>query len=221
MRFYPAFLLQLALLSCSGPSDSTTDTAAAPSATLQAPSTTADTAAPPAADVAPGPGWPAAFASQAGRTCARVTAQPATLYRRPATDAPRFGQTAAGEKLTLLARTADGWVGFDPSVAQAANVGIFRLRWLPQSALAPGADCADLPLVTAPPAGCLLMASHPVPVRAQPAAGAAVLSTIPTGSYAQVSVADVTGGWLKVTVPGQAQPGYVAEADINFSGECR
>ena len=26
-------------------------------------------------------------------------------------------------------RTADGWLGFDPGVAQAANVGIFRLRW--------------------------------------------------------------------------------------------
>ncbi|GAB3827510.1 SH3 domain-containing protein [Hymenobacter jeollabukensis] len=168
--------------------------------------------------------WPVPFQPTAANRCARVAARAATVYQRPGAKAPKFGQLTSGENVTLLARTADGWVGFDPATAQAANVGVFRLRWVRAAdAFGPAAPaCADLPLVQAPPAGCLLMATHPVPVRARPAGNAAQISLIPAGSYARIRAqTSATGkGWTEIEVPGQAAPGYVAEADVNLNGPC-
>lgn len=123
----------------------------------------------------------------------------------------------------LAAQTTDGWVGFNPGTAQAANVGIFRLRWVrAYEAFGLGKSCGQLPVVQAPPLGCLLMAQHATTVRRQPASGAAPLSTIPTGSYAQVVKSAVgPAKWLAVLVPGQSVPGYVALADANLTGDCQ
>lgn len=167
--------------------------------------------------------WPEPFVPVQSVLCTRTATKAATSTMRPAADAPKFGQLTVGDKVQLAARTADGWVGFEPGTAQAANVGIFRLRWVRAAeAFAPGDSCSLLPLVTAPPAGCLLMAARATPVRQQPAAGATLLSTIPAGSYAQVvkPAASKPGGWVEVVVPGRTAPGYVAGADVNFSGPC-
>lgn len=167
--------------------------------------------------------WPAPFQPTAGHRCEAVATRAATIYQRPGTSAAKFGQLTSGEKVTLAARTADGWVGFDPATAQAANVGIFRLRWVRATdAFGPtDQQCATLPLVQAPPAECLLMATHPVVVRSRAAADASSLSTIPTGSYARVRPQQTTKGWTEIEVPGQAAPGYVAAADVDLSGPCR
>ncbi|HLC05500.1 MAG TPA: hypothetical protein VJK02_20880 [Anaerolineales bacterium] len=53
-----------------------------------------------------------------------------TAYRLPDDSSDVFGTISAGETHEALARTADGWVGFDPGVAQAANVGLARHRWI-------------------------------------------------------------------------------------------
>ncbi|OON70780.1 hypothetical protein B0919_01855 [Hymenobacter sp. CRA2] len=166
--------------------------------------------------------WPEAFVPSADRLCPRTAAQPVRIYQRPNASATIFGQLAAGERVTLAARTADGWVGFDPGTAQAANVGIFRLRWVRAADAFGGADGCTLPLVTAPPIGCLLMAGRAVPVRAAASATAEVLSTIPAGSYAQVLRQVPVGAaqWAEVTVPGRQEPGYVAPDDVNLSGPC-
>jgi len=50
-----------------------------------------------------------------------------------------------------VARTADGWLGFDPGIPQALNVGIFRLLWLDPAASAEfSGGCDQLPIVTHP-----------------------------------------------------------------------
>jgi hypothetical protein len=41
-----------------------------------------------------------------------------------------FGTVNSSETHEILARTEDGWVGFDPGVAQAPNVGLARHRWV-------------------------------------------------------------------------------------------
>ena len=53
-----------------------------------------------------------------------------TAFRLPDDGSDVFGTISAGEAHEALARTADGWVGFDPGVAQAANVGLARHRWI-------------------------------------------------------------------------------------------
>lgn len=234
MRPYLA-LVGLALAACS----SNTTTPAERLDNLGKPATTplsapTDKEARPAATAAPTPAtatapvpatpatWPAPFAATYSG-CARIATRAATILARPVAGANRFGQLTVGDRVMLLARTADGWVGFDPGSAQAGNVGIFRLRWVrANEAFAPGTDCQPLPLVQAPPLGCLLMAARATPVHPHPAPGTARLGTIPAGSYAQV-VRPAVGPdkWAEVRVPGSALPGYVAQADINFSGDCQ
>lgn len=168
--------------------------------------------------------WPVPFTSIASLQCVRVATRLAIIYSLPIAATSHFGQLAKGEKVTLAVRTATGWVGFDPGTAQAANVGIFRLRWVRTADAfgADSADCAHLPVVVAPSAGCVLMADHPIAVRARPAASAVLLSTIPMGSYARIRPqTNAVKGWITIDLPGQTTPGYVAEADINLTGPCR
>lgn len=67
-----------------------------------------------------------------------------TAYRESSPIAQVFGTAEAGTTVMALARTKDGWLGFDPGVAQAGNVGRARLRWyLP-----------DWSTLTFSPAGC-------------------------------------------------------------------
>lgn len=53
-----------------------------------------------------------------------------TAYYQPSTSAEVFGETGADLQAVAMARTADGWIGFDPGVAQADNQGLARLRWI-------------------------------------------------------------------------------------------
>jgi len=55
---------------------------------------------------------------------------PLTVYRLPDDSSDVFGILPAGETHEILARTADGWLGFDPGVAQAGNVGLAHHRWV-------------------------------------------------------------------------------------------
>lgn len=229
---YSFALLALALASCS-PSTDKPEMAALPHVPVS-PASDHENSMPPepaqsGAATSPAPAeasapaaWPAPFKA-AATGCTRVATRAATILARPVAGAATFGQLAVGDKVSLLARTADGWVGFDPGSAQAGNVGIFRLRWVQASeAFAPGDSCPPLPLVQAPPLGCLLMAARATPVHPHPAPGTARLSTIPAGSYAQVVKAAVgPDKWAEVLVPGSAVHGYVAQDDSNFSGDCQ
>ena len=53
-----------------------------------------------------------------------------TVYRLPIAGSDIFGTLPAGETHEVLARTADGWIGFDPGIAQAGNTGLARHRWI-------------------------------------------------------------------------------------------
>ncbi len=53
-----------------------------------------------------------------------------TVYRLPNPASDVFGTLPAGETHEVLAYTANGWVGFDPGVAQAGNTGLAHHRWI-------------------------------------------------------------------------------------------
>lgn len=97
----------------------------------------------PAIDIAPDFDTP-----PAGGAC-EVTATADVMVRdQYASDAPEFGPLPAGNAETALARTVDGWLGFDPGVAQAGNIGLYRLRWIaPDAAVTKAGGCDALPLV--------------------------------------------------------------------------
>ncbi|MCZ7666752.1 MAG: hypothetical protein M5U34_05740 [Chloroflexi bacterium] len=96
-------------------------------------------------------------------------------------------------------QTAVGWLGFDPAVAQAANVGIFRLRWLaPGSDVTPSGDCTTLPIY-APisPTACYEMAQPDAPIYEQPIDTANVIATLPAGGYTAV-ISKNSQNWYKI-----------------------
>ncbi len=51
------------------------------------------------------------------------------VYRLPDASSEFLG-TMVGETHTVLAWTANGWIGFDPGIAQAGNIGLAHHRWV-------------------------------------------------------------------------------------------
>ena len=124
--------------------------------------------------------------------CRLAAEEDVTVYQRPSFDAAVFGTLREGMALSPEARAPDGWLGFDPGIAQAANIGVFRLRWIHESAAVgiTGA-CHTLPLVWAPAPGvCYTMPMAEVDVYAAPDAEAAVVATLGVGDYAAVTALD-------------------------------
>ena len=159
-----------------------------------------------------------------GGACEIVADGSAAVYQRPSIASDLFGTLSPGDRMQAAAYTADGWFGFDPGVAQAANVGVFRNRWVQWGAAfhLEGA-CDGLPLVVGPrPGVCFLMASTDTPVYASPDVSSAVIATIHLDDYAQ-AIGRVVG-WFKVDLSvgstGILRQGWITEDLANLNGSC-
>jgi hypothetical protein len=156
--------------------------------------------------------------------CELVANAQTTVYQRPSLDAEVFGTLSPGDRVAVGATTADGWIGFDPGTAQAANVGVFRLRWVqPGDAISLEGTCQDLPVVVGPPAGvCFTMAMEDIPVYSEPDASSALLVTMHSGDYAQV--VSSAGAWFQIDLSvgnlAQNQMGWISSQYVNFNGPC-
>lgn len=148
------------------------------------------------------------------------------IYTRPSTEADLFYTSGEGEQIPpALARTADGWIGFDPGVAQAANVGPFRLRWLQESQATLQGDCAALPIVRGPPPGvCFDMIVAPTDVHSGPDLTTSVLITLQPDDYAELLGTTPEQSWAKISLlrgsPSQDLQGWVDIASLNVNGPC-
>lgn len=156
--------------------------------------------------------------------CRAVADQEITIYSRPNVAANVFSVQPAGFEVEVNAQTADGWVGFDPAVAQAANMGVFRLRWLllGEAAHLEG-DCRGLEEVVGPPPGvCFTMPMDEVVVYEGPDAGTTPLATLNPGDYAAALTRAGTD-WLEVDLGlgNVSEPivGWVTGLGINLNGQ--
>ncbi len=158
--------------------------------------------------------------------CELVASKAITAYTRPSTQAPVFGKLAVGDSAPVGGTTADGWIGFDPGVAQAANVGPFRLRWVQKSdafKLQGACDAPNVPvLANLPPTACFEMFMADTKIYPQANVTASALVIAKANDYAQVVAAndkwlelDLNVGSLK-----QAKRGWIERADANFNGAC-
>lgn len=148
------------------------------------------------------------------------------VYTRPSLLAQVFGTlTPDFPPISIGGRTADGWLGFDPGVAQAANIGVFRLRWIPPGApVSLSGDCASVPIEPWVPAPgvCYQMSMAPAEVHSAADPTSSVSHTLVMGEF--VAVTGETGtGWLFVNgndgnVPGVI--GYIPKAEMNATGPC-
>jgi hypothetical protein len=71
-----------------------------------------------------------------------------SAYRLPDDSSDFFGTVGSGETHEALARTAEGWLGFDPGIAQAGNIGLAHHRWVRLSAIVSPSCVASIDLVT-------------------------------------------------------------------------
>jgi len=147
------------------------------------------------------------------------------VYSRPSSNAAIFGSMASGFHVIPEGRTADGWLGFDPGVAQAANVGIFRLRWIEESSnIELEGACEDLPELVGPPAGvCFTMPVDGVIVYTEGDVSSEVIATMRWGDYAAVT-GKTKGDWARVDLGagnlGADMMGWVQGVTLNLNGPC-
>ncbi len=157
--------------------------------------------------------------------CEMVAEAEVTVYNRPSPSATVFGTMYPGLRVMVKGRTADGWLGFEPAVAQAANIGIFRLRWVHESsAIRLEGSCDELPQLVGPlPGFCFTMPMEDVPVYAEPDSSSEVLATLSVGDYAAV-LGITRDGWARVDLSvgntGSNVSGWVQEATLNLNGPC-
>jgi hypothetical protein len=156
--------------------------------------------------------------------CQAVANTEVTIYERPSATADVFSTMPAGFTTPVEARTASGWLGFEPGVAQAANIGPFRLRWLEPAAVSLTGQCDDLPEVWAPPPGiCFEMPMEDTEVHAEPDLASSLLIVLHEGEFA--AVAGLSGtGWAKVDLgpgnTGSSVQGWIEETALNMNGSC-
>lgn len=168
---------------------------------------------------------PPQFDTPIAPTCSLSALSDTAVYMRPSTEADVFGTLSAGMVVDALARTADGWLGFDPGVAQAANSGGFRLRWVQMgSSIGTQGDCDALPLVSAPPPGiCFAMPIDKTLIFAAPDASAAPVSTLGVNDYAAV-IGKSANNWYRVDMalgsPASNEAGWISGEMINLIGPC-
>ena len=133
-----------------------------------------------------------------GGPCEITAFEPLTVYRLPDPASDVFGTLPAGETHEVLAYTANGFVGFDPGIAQASNVGLARLRWVLLNASLSPFCLAEVEQVTLPDvlADMIPTPVPPTPTPIPPEPGAANLvitavnisSPITENSYAPLDV---------------------------------
>jgi hypothetical protein len=157
--------------------------------------------------------------------CSYTATAEVTIYTRPDTAAQVFSTQGAGLTVQPSARSANGWLGFDPGVAQAANIGPFRLRWLPPGSGSVSPGCASLPVIWTPRAGlCYDMPMFDTNVYQNPDTGSAVLFVLHLGEFAQILGHTAGGDWVQVDLgPGNTGShvvGWVEASTTNVNGPC-
>ncbi|MCK5130818.1 MAG: hypothetical protein KAR40_01535 [Candidatus Sabulitectum sp.] len=131
-------------------------------------------------------------------TAAAITFTPQdtlNIYSRPDSRSEIWSQLLPDENVTLEVKTASGWFGFDPGVAQAANTCSFRYRWLAPDGITASAD--SLPVVWAPVLDVsYAMMQTDTPVYPDQDTASTPLAVIPANSAA--AILGITATWFKV-----------------------
>ena len=227
--FLPLFVLTVSILSLtacslfavpSSPPPSFPTPTETPTATV--PATTATKTVSP---IAPSEEATEGSATLAPEPCSIIALGDVTVYSRPSSNAAVFGSMASGFHVIPEGRTADGWLGFDPGVAQAANVGIFRLRWIEESSgIELEGACENLPELEGIPAWvCFTMPMDGVHVYTEADVSSEVVATMRWGNYVAVT-GKTKEDWARVDLSvgnvGLDLVGWVAGFTLNLNGPC-
>jgi len=206
--------LSLLLLGCNFPGLSATPTESEP-----------PPASPTLAEPAPITTAPPDFDTPIPLPCTLSASNDVTAYFRPSTGSNVFGTFSAGMSVEATARTADGWIGFEPGVAQAGNTGIFRLRWVEETSdISLDGACGTLPVVEGPPAGiCFAMLMGDTPIYEETDPAASLVTTLTTQEYAAV-IGKAPDNWYRLDPAigdtSSNRAGWAEGSGISLNGPC-
>ncbi len=161
-----------------------------------------------------------------GGRCVLNAISDVTIYERPSTAAEVFSVQPAGFTQSFGDRTSDGWLGFDPGVAQAANIGSFRLRWIPPDTPGLSGDCVNLRIVWGPPVGICFDQTmmEGTRVYASPDTSSDVLAILNVGDFAAITGHTADNDWVYVDLgpgnTGSTVVGWVESSTVNVNGPC-
>lgn len=158
--------------------------------------------------------------------CLTAVTGTTTVYSRPSAEAAVFGEIAPVEIVQLAGKTEDGWLGFEPGTAQAPNVGLLRLRWIPPETpndLSPG--CIEVPTVpTLSADACYVMTHGTATVLTEASASGSVLETFSEDFREATGRVEVAGAtYFRVeSLAGveSSTVGYVNADEVDQNGPC-
>lgn len=146
------------------------------------------------------------------------------VYQRPGYEAELFGFLNSNDTIQGLARSASGWIGFDPGVAQAANLGVFRLRWidLDSSIEIITGNFKDLPVIWTPePGKCYNMFLNISYLYSYPDVDSEIIDSFNPGDIAEIVKIDSSGWGLIVSISEDTVnscSGWIKPEDLNING---
>jgi photosystem II stability/assembly factor-like uncharacterized protein len=160
--------------------------------------------------------------SETSTTCELIATGSVTAFNRPSFAAEEFADLPGNMPLRVEGRTPEGWWGFDPAYAQAANIGVFRLRWVPpDSAIELDGNCENVPLVEGPKPGiCFTMPMSETPIYALPDTSEDILIVLNAGDYVEVE-GRYGDDWMRVDLSegsiGMPTKGWMEASSVNFN----
>lgn len=150
-----------------------------------------------------------------------------TAYNRPSKDASKFGEITPVQIVQVAGKTEDGWIGFEPGSAQAPNVGLLRLRWLPPETpndLSP--DCGEVPMLpTLAPSGCYVMTHGTATVYKTTSTSSDAIETFSEDFREATAKKEVNGSpFYQVealtAAASSTESGWVSGSEVDLNGDC-
>lgn len=157
-----------------------------------------------------------------GSECTLVCLDSTDVFTRPDSSARLMGKLAPRTRVMISGKTGDGWLGFDPGVAQAGNTGSFRLRWISTAArYVLDGELAEVPLVWGPVPGITYaMTGFSLPLYSQPDSSSQVVDSIPPFSAGEIVAR--TAEWYLVDLSQGPEErgvqGWIPSIDVSVSG---
>ncbi|MCK5115665.1 MAG: hypothetical protein KAR44_03635 [Candidatus Aegiribacteria sp.] len=154
--------------------------------------------------------------------CILVCIDSVGVFTRPDSSATFMSSLLPCDQVVISGRTVDGWLGFDPGVAQAANIGSFRLRWIAANAqYVTDGELSSVPVVWGPRAGiAYAMIYETSPLYSEPDSNSAVVDSVPSSCAAAIIsrtedwyLLDLSNGLLELD-----SEGWIRAADVSVSG---
>ena len=163
--------------------------------------------------------------SEVEEPCVLIPISDLVTYYRPDLESEPFDTMPSGMPVYVFAESGAGWIGFDPGIPQAANVGPFRLRWVQETGdFSLQGACDELPVIETPPVGvCFTMAMTEFPVFEAPSAESKVMTIVESEDYIGM-ISQPSPGWYQVDLSigsvGLEGTGWVQAEWINLNGPC-